>query len=75
MVLRNYKKQKEIKITKSDVNEILKGGKESEEQKSAIKISKYFTDHNKRLIHCLMIIPKLYLKLNIKQNMEKRSKY
>ena len=36
---------------------------------------KDFTNHEKKLSNCLIIIVKLYLKLNTKQNMEKDLKY
>ena len=49
------------------MNEIIKERNKSEEQKSAIKILKNFTNHEKKLSSCLMIIPNLYLKLNTKK--------
>ena len=36
---------------------------------------KYFRNNEKKLLNCLIIVLKLYLKLNTKQNMEKDSKY
>ena len=36
---------------------------------------KYFMNTEKKLSNCLMIVLKLYLKLNTKQNIEKDSKY
>ena len=74
--MKHQKKQKKIKKNISDINEIVKGGRKSEEKTSAIKkILKHFTNNQKKLSNCLMNILKLYLKLNIKQNMGKVSKY
>ena len=74
--MKHQKKQKKIKKNISDINEIVKGGRKSEEETSAIKkILKHFTNNQKKLSNCLMNILKLYLKLNIKQNMGKVSKY
>ena len=61
-------------IFKSSLREISKERFKSEDQKSALKILKHFTSHGKKLSNCLMIILQLYMKLNIKQNMEKVSK-
>ena len=36
---------------------------------------KYCRKHKKKLSNCLIIILQLYLRLNLKQNMEKDSKY
>ena len=74
--MKHQKKQKKIKKNISDINEIVKGGRKSEEETSAIKkILKHFTNNQKKLSNSLMNILKLYLKLNIKQNMGKVSKY
>ena len=51
-----------------------KGGINQKSKKKLQKILKHFTNHEKKLSNCLMIILKLYLDLNIKQNMEKDSK-
>ena len=51
------------------------GNKKSEDQKNAIKLLKHFTNHEKKLSNCLVIILELHLKLNTKQNMEKVSKH
>ena len=64
-------KAEENEKNKSTINEILHGRDKSEEQNVAKKILKHFTNHEKKLSNCLMIILKLYLKLNRKQNMEK----
>ena len=61
--------QKEFK---SDLNEILKGRYKSERAKKRNKkILNHFTNHEKKLSNCLMIILGLHLKLNTKQYMEK----
>ena len=61
-------------IFKSSLSEISKGRVKSEDQKSALKHIKHFTNHEKKLSNYLMIILQLNLKVNIKQNMEKVSK-
>ena len=62
----------EIKKTiKSDINKIVKRKHKSEEQKSAIEILKHFKNHEKKLSNCLMIILKLYLKLNSKKMLQR----
>ena len=68
-------KAEEKKDFKPDLYEIFKVNCQSENQKSAIKILKRFTNHEKKLANCLMIILELNLKLDTKQNMEKGSKY
>ena len=66
---KSEEKQKEFK---SGRNEILKGGYKSENHKGAIKkMLKHFTNHEKKLSNCLMIILRLQLRLNIDQFMEK----
>ena len=57
------------------MNKISKGRFKSEEQKSALENLNCFTNHEKLLLNCLMIILQLYLRLNTKQNMEKVLKY
>ena len=69
------KTEEKLKEFKSDINEIIKGSKKSEEQKNVIKILKHLTNYEKKLSNCLTIILELHLKLNTKQNMEKVSKY
>ena len=56
-------------------SKISKGIFKSEDHKSALKILKHFTNHEKKLSICLMIILQLYLKKNKKWNMEKDWKY
>ena len=56
------------------MNGIVKGGNQKS-KKNAIKILIYFRNHKRKLSNYLMIILKLYLKLNIKQDLEKDSKY
>ena len=67
-------KEEENKKSKSDLNDIVKGKWEykSEEPKSAIK---FFTNHQKKLSNCLMIILKLHLRLNIDKFIENDLKY
>ena len=49
--------------------------RKTEKQKSVIKIFKILYESREKLSNCLMIILKLYLKLNIKENMEEDSKH
>ena len=44
-------------------------------QEKELNTLPHFTNHDKKLSNCLTVILKFYLKLNIKQNMEKESKY
>ena len=62
------------------MNVVVKGGKNQsskkcKKKKVIKKTLKHFTNHEKKLSSCLMVIPKLYLKLNTKQDIEKDSKY
>ena len=65
------KAEEEQKTFKSERNKIVIGSEKPEDQKSTLKISKHFTNHEKKLSNCLVIILELYLNLNTKQNMEK----
>ena len=62
-------------VFKSNLSEISKIRYKSEEQESALKIWKWFKNHEKLLLNYLMIILQLCLRLNTKQNMEEVSKY
>ena len=78
MVIQHQKKQKKIKKKKKiklDTNEIVKVSRKTGKQKIVIKNFKILYESRKKLSNCLMIILKLYLKLNIKENMEEDSKH
>ena len=49
---------------KSDLNDKSKGRYKPENQESVTKNIKHFTNHEKNVSNCLMIILELYLKLN-----------
>ena len=68
------KAEKKEKEFKSEINKIVKRGKKSEYQKSAINNIKTLYKPWEKLSNCLMIILELYLKVNAKQKMEKLSK-
>ena len=55
-------------IFKSSLNETSRGSFKSDEQKLALKILNYFTNHKKLLLNYLMIILQFYLRLNTKRN-------
>ena len=57
------------------INEIVKGEKKLEDQKSAINNIKTAYESWKKLSSFLMIILELYLKINTKENIEKVPKY
>ena len=65
---KSEKKQKEFK---SEINEIVTGRNQSEDQKSVINNIKTLTNHKKSLSNCLVIIQELYLRLNTRQNKKK----
>ena len=78
MVIQHQKKQKtkqKLKKIKSDISEIAKRKNKSGEQKGAMKNIMALYESQEEVSNCLMIILKLYLILNAKQNMEKDSKY
>ena len=78
MVIQHQKKQKtkqKLKKIKSDISEIAKRKNKSGEQKDAMKNIMALYESQEEVSNCLMIILKLYLILNAKQNMEKDSKY
>ena len=59
MKLKEAKKQQNE--SKSNLNKISKRRFKSEEQKVTLKISNWFTNHEKLLLNYLMIILQLYL--------------
>ena len=65
------RKLKEVKklqnVFKSNLNEISRGRNKSEEQKWHQKILNCFTNYEKLLLNYLIVILKLYLRLNTKQ--------
>ena len=69
------RKLKEVKklqnVFKSNLNEISRGRNKSEEQKWHQKILNCFTNYEKLLLNYLIVILKLYLRLNTKQFMKK----
>ena len=78
MVIQHQKKQKtkqKLKKIKLDISEIAKRKNKSGEQKGAMKNIMALYESQEAVSNCLMIILKLYLILNAKQNMEKDSKY
>ena len=74
---RSRKNKKNQQKFRSNLSKTTRGEWEhkSEEQKNTINKLRMFYKAREKLLHCLMIIPQLYVKLNIKQNMEKDSKY
>ena len=60
-----------LNVFKLNLNKILRRRYKSKEQKNALQILTYFTKRERLLLNCLMLILQLYLRLNIKQFMEK----
>ena len=71
MAIQHYKKKKKTKEKKIRY----KGNSKRMKKSIKIKILKHSMNHEKKLSNCSMIILKFYLKFNIKQNIEKGSKY
>ena len=60
---------------KRDLREIKTGGKKSPNQKNTVKITTNFFDLQEKNINFLEIIIFCYLKLSVKQNLEKDLNY
>ena len=67
----------DLEICRSNTSETTreKWEHKSKEQKNTINNLEMFYKAREKLSSCLMIILQLYLRINIKQNMEKDSKY
>ena len=67
----------DLEICRSNASETTreKWEHKSKEQKNTINNLEMFYKAREKLSSCLMMILQLYLRINIKQNMEKDSKY